>query len=89
MSPIVSMTSKGQVTIPKEVRDTLGLRQHDKIRFFFENGHARFERLPSLEEVAGSFPSLASLGLNMTVEEAIELAMEEHAEDVAEKMRNE
>ncbi len=89
MPPIASLTSKGQVTIPKEVRDKLGLKPHDKIRFFFENGHARFERLPSLEELAGSLPSLASLGLNMTVEEAITLAKEEHARDVVEKMRNE
>jgi AbrB family looped-hinge helix DNA binding protein len=89
MRAISSMTSKGQVTIPKEIRDELGLKPHDKVRFSIENGHAKFERLPSLEELVGSLSSLASLGLNMTVEEAIELAMEEHARDVVEKMRSE
>jgi antitoxin PrlF len=84
-----TLTSKGQVTIPKEIRDKLGLKPHDKIQFFIENGHARFQRLPSLEELVGSLPSLASLGLSITVEEAISLAREEHAKDVFEKMRNE
>jgi antitoxin PrlF len=89
MGDITTLTSKGQVTIPKEIRDTLGLKPNDKIQFFIENGHARFKRLPSLEELAGSLPSLTSLGLSITVKEAIELAREEHAKDVFEKMRNE
>ena len=28
-----TMTKKGQITIPKEIRDTLGLKEHDKILF--------------------------------------------------------
>lgn len=31
------MTSKGQVTVPKEVRDRLGLKAGDKIDFQLEN----------------------------------------------------
>jgi len=33
-----TMTKKGQVTIPKEIRDILGLREHDKIVFTLKNG---------------------------------------------------
>jgi len=33
-----TMTKKGQVTIPKEIRDILGLREHDKIVFALKNG---------------------------------------------------
>jgi AbrB family looped-hinge helix DNA binding protein len=89
MRRATTVTSKGQVTIPKDIRDELGLKPHDKVKFFIENGHGRFERLPRLEELMGSLPSLASLGFGMTVEEAIELAKEEHAKDVFAKMRNE
>jgi AbrB family looped-hinge helix DNA binding protein len=28
-----TMTSKGQTTIPKEIRDSLGLQPHDKLTF--------------------------------------------------------
>jgi antitoxin PrlF len=33
-----TMTSKGQVTIPQEVRQRLGLRQGDRIEFVIEGG---------------------------------------------------
>ncbi len=34
------MTSKGQVTIPKSVRDQLGLRQGMRVAFVVEGDHA-------------------------------------------------
>ena len=88
MGRVTTVTSKGQVTIPKEIRDELGIKPHDKIGFFVENGYAKLQRYPTLEELAGSLPSLASLGLDMTVEEAIEFAIEERAKELVEKMKN-
>jgi antitoxin PrlF len=88
MGRVTTLTSKGQVTIPKEIRDKLGLKTHDKIRFSLEDGHATLQRLPSLEELAGSLPSLASLGLDLTVEEAINLALEGRAEEYIQKMKH-
>lgn len=35
-----TMTSKGQVTVPKEVRQRLGLRQGSRIAFAVEGDHA-------------------------------------------------
>lgn len=87
MGRITTVTSKGQVTIPKEVRDRLDLQPHDRITFGVEDGFATLRRLPRLEEIAGSLPSLASLGLDMTVEEAIEMAKEERAQELFEKMK--
>lgn len=88
MSRITTVTTKGQVTIPKEIREELGIKPHDKVGFFVEHGYARLQRYPTLEELAGSLPSLAELGLDMTVEEAIKLAKEERTEELVKKMRN-
>jgi AbrB family looped-hinge helix DNA binding protein len=87
MGRVTSLTSKGQVTIPKDVRDALGLQPHDRITFQIVNGRSKLQRLPRLEELMGCLPSLASLGLDITVEEAIDLAIEEHTIAVFEKMK--
>ena len=34
------ITSKGQVTIPQEIRDQLGLLPHTEVEFAVERGHA-------------------------------------------------
>ncbi len=38
------MTSKGQVTIPKEVRERLGLRPGDELEFLEEDGVFRLRK---------------------------------------------
>jgi antitoxin PrlF len=86
MVRVTTLTSKGQVTIPKEIRDELGLKPADKIEFFIENGHARLRKAYlSLEEVAGSLPAL---GMDIDIEEAIELARAERARELFEKMKS-
>lgn len=58
MRTISSLTSKGQVTIPKAIRDELGLRPHDKVSFSIENGCVSLRRAyPSLEDLMGSLPA--------------------------------
>ena len=84
MGRVTTLTSKGQVTIPKAIRDELGLRPHDKIEFFIEHGRVRFRKaFPSLDEVAGSLPVLG-----MDVDEAITLAKEERTQKIIEKTKN-
>lgn len=39
MKNTATITSKGQVTIPQEVRRRLGLKQGDQVTFEIENGH--------------------------------------------------
>jgi AbrB family looped-hinge helix DNA binding protein len=50
MSPVIAtMTSKGQVTIPKEVRDALNLHQGDPILFEERNGVVVLRKRPRLD----------------------------------------
>lgn len=42
-----SMTSKGQITIPKEIRDRLDLSEGDKVIFVIEDGQATIRKAPS------------------------------------------
>ena len=35
---ISTLTKKGQVTIPKEIRNILGIKEHDKIMFVKKDG---------------------------------------------------
>lgn len=62
------VTSKGQVTVPKEIRDALGIRAGDSLVFEVENGGARVraDREPvSFADYAGAWRE----GEGMTWEE--------------------
>ncbi len=62
------VTSKGQVTIPKEVRKALGVREGDSLVFEVENGgaHVSVVRKPvSFADYAGVWRE----GKGMTIEE--------------------
>ncbi|CAN5803655.1 hypothetical protein BH24CHL4_BH24CHL4_26820 [soil metagenome] len=49
-----TMTSKGQVTVPVEIRRMLDLKTHDKLAFAVENGMVRIKRVNlSLVDVFG------------------------------------
>lgn len=46
-----TITSKGQITIPKDVRERLGLHSGDKICFIFE-GNDRVSFIPVTKSIA-------------------------------------
>ncbi len=59
MPRVVRLTRKGQVTIPKEVRDALRLRPFDKIEFAVEDGEATLRKARrTLADIAGRLPKL-------------------------------
>ena len=47
MDVAARVTSKGQVTLPKAVRDALGINQGDAVVFRVEGDHAVLARTPS------------------------------------------
>lgn len=81
MRQTTSLTRKGQVTIPKEVRDTLGLKPFDKIQIYVEHGEVKLRKAyPSLDEIAGSVPEI-----DVPMEEWSAIVQDEVAEAYAKK----
>ena len=56
MDSSARLTSKGQVTIPKSVRDARELREGDELLFRVERSRAVIAKTPSFLERAGSVP---------------------------------
>lgn len=52
----VTITSKGQVTIPKAVRDRLGLRAGDKVDIYEEHGEVHLRKNGRGESPERSLP---------------------------------
>jgi AbrB family looped-hinge helix DNA binding protein len=50
-----TVTSKGQVTIPKVVREALGIKAGDEVVFRVEGDRAVLARTPDFLDLAGTF----------------------------------
>ena len=80
-----SVTDRGQVTIPSEVRKALGIKARDKVDFVIEDGEIKLRRPKyTLETAYASVPPLPD---GMDIDDAIREAKEERAERLIEKMR--
>ena len=66
MSYEATVTSKGQITIPKAVRERMGLRKGETVLFRFENGGVRMVRVPKdpMERLAAARERAAPLDLD-------------------------
>ena len=60
MEAAAKLTSKGQLTVPKAVRDALGLREGDEVVFRVEGNRAVLARTVDFLELAGSHSTIAS-----------------------------
>lgn len=79
MSEIIStISSKGQVTIPAQVRRMLGLKQGDKIAFSVQGDQVRL--LPASLTLESAYGSVQSLGRPLDAEELVRQAKEEKIE---------
>lgn len=54
MDVAAKVTSKGQITIPKDVRDALGIEEGDEVVFRVEQHRAVLARTPHLLDLAGA-----------------------------------
>ena len=76
-----TMTSKGQLTVPKEIRETLGLKEGTKFSLTIENGNVVARpKNRSIMELAGILGK-APNGKSLTVEEMDEAIGEMFGED--------
>jgi len=54
MDVSAQLSSKGQLTVPKIVRDALGLSEGDRVVFRVDGERAMLARTPNLLDLAGS-----------------------------------
>jgi len=54
MDAAARVTSKGQVTVPKAVREALGIKEGDEVVFRVEGRRAVLARTPEFLDLAGS-----------------------------------
>ena len=79
-----TVTTKGQVTIPQEVRRVLGVAPHDKVVFVVDGDDVRLLRGGSV--VARTAGALRSTQPPLTAEELRAVAEQVIADDVMERM---
>lgn len=82
MKEIIStITSKGQVTIPREVRHHLGLQKGDKLSFVLEDDGSVAVHVPTYPTVAALAGAAGSLPESKSWREMREIAREDAVED--------
>jgi antitoxin PrlF len=60
MDAVSHITSKGQLTVPKAVRDALKLKEGDRVVFRVAGERAELARTADLLELAGAVPVTAA-----------------------------
>lgn len=61
MNGYSTLTQKGQVAIPKPIRDKLRLKASDRIYFTLEDKRIIAEAIPDVEEMKGFIPAKKAL----------------------------
>lgn len=51
-----TVTQKGQITLPKELRDKLGIRKYEKVKFDLKKDHLKITPVGDFLSFAGKFP---------------------------------
>jgi AbrB family looped-hinge helix DNA binding protein len=83
-----TVTRKGQVTIPIDIRRRLGIKEGDKLAVEVHDDEIVFRRAQSYAERTAGILAKYRLHVPMTPEEEREAFGQAIAEEVAEQMRN-
>lgn len=75
-----TITSKGQVTIPAEVRRHLGLKQGDKVTFVLDSSGRVELKAPKYPTIASLAGAAGTLDEPRDIEEMLEIAREDALE---------
>ena len=75
---IITITQRGQVTIPAEVRRLLGLKPKDKAAFTIEDGEVRLA--PASFDLASAYGSVKPAQMSEDFEEVSRIAKDSKAE---------
>ncbi len=79
MKEIIStVTSKGQVTIPAEVREYLGIKTNDKVAFVIDQEGVVRLRVPRYTNIASLRGAAGSLSKPLSWRQTQEIAQEDH-----------
>jgi len=80
-----TMTQRGQVTVPAEVRRMLGLRPRDKVTFAIDEGEVKL--MPAKFTLESAYRSVPPLARPLSDEEMVRTAKEERSRRTAKLLR--
>jgi AbrB family looped-hinge helix DNA binding protein len=86
ISRIARVTSKGQVTIPKDIREALDIRDGDAVEFWIRGDELRVERIKRVNELHTSVTT-PDHAKGMTWKEIRRHAIDTHVADKAAKWK--
>jgi len=82
---VTTMTQKGQVTIPVEIRNLLGLKAKDKVAFSIDEGNIRLA--PAKYTLENVFGVVKPLNKPEDFKKLKQIAIKEHVKKVIEEMK--
>ena len=82
---VATMTQKGQVTIPVEIRNLLGLKAKDKVAFSIDEGNIRLA--PARYTLENVFGVVKPLNKPENFKKFKQIAIKEHVKKITEEMK--
>lgn len=76
---VTTLTQRGQITVPAEVRRLLGLKPRDKVAFAIDAGEVRL--VPVAFTAASAYSSIEPMGATNDFDKQIRQAKAERADD--------